>query len=209
MIPMKHDGGNNRSASFSHRHAAGALTHGGECGRKIARDAAGEAGMHTHRGVEIGVGHPHNGGGRASGREAGDIDASGVDRVVAHDLAGDARDQRRFAMATLLVARAKPIPALRGIGGGGLFWIRDQAGASLGECIHARAGGEVVGRLGAAVQHDDQGECLPVIAAGNVELVSTVSCVVAVGACKELSTVRHDVGRGHRKGLPQAGQPQS
>src|SRR6266498_5173488 len=53
LIPMEHDGGNNRSASFSHRHAAGALAHGGECGRKIARDAAGEAGMHTHRGVEI------------------------------------------------------------------------------------------------------------------------------------------------------------
>ncbi len=75
MIPMEHDGGNNRSASFRHRHDAGALAHGGECGRKIARDAAGEAGMHTHRGVESGVGHPHDGGGRAAGRKAGDIDA--------------------------------------------------------------------------------------------------------------------------------------
>ena len=39
---------------------------------------------------------------------------------------------------------------------GGLRRIGDEAAVLLGERVHARAGGEVVGRLGAAVQHDDQ-----------------------------------------------------
>ena len=160
--------------------------------------------MHADRGVEIGVGHPHDGGGRRTGREPGDIDAFGVDRVVAHDLPRDARDQRGLALAALLVARAEPVPALRGIGGGGLGRIGDQAGVLLGEHVHPRAGGEVVGRLGAAVQHDDQGDRLPMIAAGDVELVVAAAGLVAVGGCQKLSAVRHDVGRVHRRAL---GQP--
>ena len=55
----------------------------------------------------------------------------------------------------------------------------------LGERVHPRAGGEVVGRLGAAVQHDDQGHRLPAIAAGDVELVGAASGLVAVGGCQE------------------------
>ena len=159
--------------------------------------------MHADRGVEIGVGHPHDGGGRRTGREPGDIDALRVDRVVAHDLPGDARDQRRLALAALLVARAEPVPALRGVGGGGLGRIGDEAGVLLGEHVHPRAGGEVVGRLGAAVQHDDQGDRLPTIAAGDVELVVAAAGLVAVGGYQKLSAVRHDVGRVRRRALRQ------
>ena len=38
----------------------------------------------------------------------------------------------------------------------------------LGQRVHARAGGEVVGRLGAAVQHDDQRHRLAAVAAGGM-----------------------------------------
>ena len=155
--------------------------------------------MHADRGVEIGVGHAHDGGSRATGRQSGDIDPFGIDRVVAHDLPRDARDQRGLALAMLLVARAEPVPALRGVGGGGLGRIGDETGVLLGERIHPRAGGEVVGRLGAAVQHDDQRDRLATIAAGDVELVVAASGLVAVGSRQKLSAVRHDVGRLRRR----------
>ena len=63
----------------------------------------------------------------------------------------------------------------------------------LGERVHPRAGGEVVGRLGATVQHDDQGNRLPMIATGDVELVNASAGLVAVGSYQE--TVRRPVRR--------------
>jgi hypothetical protein len=68
-----------------------------------------------------------------------------------------------------------------------------------GECVHARAGGKVVRRLGATVQHDDQRERLPTITAGNVELVGAASSSVAIQPRHELSAVRHDIGLARRR----------
>jgi hypothetical protein len=79
--------------------------------------------------------------------------------------------------------------------GGGLRRIDDEAVVLFGERVHARAGGEVVGRLRAAVQHDDQRERLPTIAAGDVELVNAASGLVPVGPRHELGAVGHDVAR--------------
>ena len=173
--------------------------HGGESGGQVAGRADGEAGMHADGGVQVGVGRPHDGGGRPAGREPGDVDARRVDRVVGHDLAGDARDQRRLALVALLVAGAEPVPALRRVGGAGLRGVDDEAGVLLGERVHARAGGEVVGRLGAAVQHHHQGQRLPVVAAGHVELVGAAAGLVAVGPGEELGPVRHGLGCRRRK----------
>ncbi len=70
-IPMEHDRRNNPSRYLSTPRVAGSargdgltVLHCGECRGKIARGSPGEAGMHADRGVEIGVGHPHNGGSR-------------------------------------------------------------------------------------------------------------------------------------------------
>ena len=181
LIAMEHDRRNVRrypsalEALPDRRAGLRALPHGGEGRRHVARGAAGEAGMHADRGVEIGVGRAHDGRRRAAGREPGDIDAPRVDRVVAHDLAGDAGDQRGLARVALLVARAEPVPALRRVRGRRLRRIDDETGVLFGERVHARAGGEVVGRLGAAVQHDDQRQRLPAIAAGDVELVGAAA----------------------------------
>ena len=68
--------------------------------------------MHADRGVEIGVGVAHDRGRRASRRKPRDIDPPRIDRVVAHDLARDSRDQRRLPLIALLVALAEPVPAL-------------------------------------------------------------------------------------------------
>ena len=51
--------------------------------------------MHADGGEEIGIGRGHDRGRGPAGREPGDIDPLRVDGILAHDLAGDARDQRR------------------------------------------------------------------------------------------------------------------
>ena len=102
----------------------------------------------------------------------------------------DTGDQRRFTVATLLVARPEPIPARRSIGGCGLFRVRNEEGAFLGDRVHACAGGEDVSRLGATVQHDDQRERLPLIGVRHIQFVSTGFGVVAVGLGNELSACR-------------------
>ena len=178
------------------RRRGSAPAHGGEGGGQVARRAAGEAGVHADRGVEVGVGRPHDGGRRAARREPGDVDARRVDRVVAHDLAGDAGDQRGLAPAALLVARVEPVPALLGVGGGRLRRVGDEEAVLLGERVHLGAGGEVVGRLGAAVQHDQQRRRLLPVAerARDVELVGAAAGLVAEGPGEELRAVRHRVG---------------
>ena len=104
-----------------------------------------------------------------------------------------------------LVAAAEPVPALRGVGGSVLCRIGDEAGALFGQHVHARANGEVIRRLDAAVQHDDQGKRLPTIVAGDVELIGAATGLVAVKSIHELSPVRHQVRRVRRRPLQQAG----
>src|SRR5271163_2278758 len=72
---------------------AASLAHGDERGGKIAGGAAGEARMNADGGVQVGVRRSHDGGTRPAGRQTGGIDALPIDRIVLHDLAGDARDQ--------------------------------------------------------------------------------------------------------------------
>ena len=149
--------------------------------------------MHADRSVEVGIGRCHDRGSCPTGREPGDIDPLRVDRILRHDLAGDARDQGGFAAVALLVLRLEPVPALGDVGRGGLGRIGNQAAMLLGQHVHPRAGGEVVGRLGAAVQHDHQRQSLPVIGAGHVELVGAAAGMVAVGSGKEPGAIRQDV----------------
>lgn len=77
--------------------------------------------------VQIGVGRCHDGGGRPAGRQTCDVDPLRIDRIVQHDLASDACDQRRLPALPLLVARAKPIPAFRLVGFIGLLRIDHEA----------------------------------------------------------------------------------
>jgi hypothetical protein len=116
----------------------------------------GQAGMYADRRVKIGVCRSHDGGSGPAGRQAPDIDALRIDRIVPHDLAGDAGDQRRFTAAPLLVARAKPVPAFRPVCSAGLFGIDHEAILLFRQEVHPGAGGEIVGRLSAAMKHDHQ-----------------------------------------------------
>ena len=67
----------------------------------------------------------------------------------------DAGDQRRLAGVAQLVLRLEPVPALRRVRLCGLLGIHHQEAVLVGQAIHLRARGEVVGRLGAAMQHHD------------------------------------------------------
>ena len=105
--------------------------------------------------VQIGVGRCHDGGGRPARRQTGDVDPLRVDRIVPHDLASDARDQRRLPAVPLLLARAKPVPAFRLVGSTWLLRIDHEAMSFFRQEIHPGAGREIVRRLGATVKHDN------------------------------------------------------
>ena len=71
------------------------------------------------------------------------------------DLARDAGDDRGLAGVANLIFGSKPVPALLAIRARGLRGIDDDESVLVGEGVHPRARREVVGRLRAAVQHDD------------------------------------------------------
>ena len=99
-------------------------------------------------------------------------------------------------MVALLIARVEPVPAPGGVGRLGLRRIGDEERLLLGEIVHPRAGREVVGRLGAAVQHHHEGQRLSVVAAWNVELVRAASRRIGVAALVEPRAVRQRSARG-------------
>jgi hypothetical protein len=143
--------------------------------------------MHADCRIEIGIGRRQDGGSCATGREPGGIDPFFVHRIVGHDLAREARDQCRLALAAGLIARAKPVPALGNIGRSRLLRVSNKAVVFLGAQVHPRACGKVVRRLRAAVQHDDQRQRLTAILARNIEFVGSASGVIAEGFRQELT----------------------
>ncbi len=156
--------------------------------------------MHPDRRVEIRIGRTHDRRRGAAGRQTGDVDPSLVDRELAHDLPGDPGDQRRLALAALLVARIEPVPAFGSVGGLRLGGVGDKEDMLLRQGVHLGAGGEVIRRLGAAVQHHDQGDRAPVVAARNIELVGP-----AAGGVRERGLVKPGAGGDGRGGRPALG----
>src|SRR5205809_7457966 len=105
--------------------------------------------MYTDCRVQIVIRCSHDSGSGPSGRQPGNVDTLWINRIVAHDLASDARDKRRFTSAPLLVGRAKPVPAFRLVCLAALCRIDHKASLFVGEKVHPRTGGEIVWRLGA------------------------------------------------------------
>ena len=114
-IAMENDGRHGRSAIRNCLGPPPCRMAANAEGRSL-RGAARQARMDPDGRVQIGVRRPHDGRGGPAGRQARDVDALRIDRIVPHDLPGDAGDQRRFAPVPLLVARAKPVPAFRLVG---------------------------------------------------------------------------------------------
>src|SRR3954464_12528846 len=156
--------------------------------------------MNPDGGVKLGIRRTHDGCRRTAGGKSGDIDATWVYPVVFHDLPGDAGDQRGLAPIPALVVGVEPVPAFIGIGRRGLSRVGDETAMLLGKRIHAGAGGEVVGRLGTAVQHHDQRHQLAGAAGGDVELVVTRSGRGGESCCFESSAFGQRFGNGAQTG---------
>ena len=157
--------------------------------------------MDTDCRVQIVVCCSHDGRRGRSGRQPANVDALSIDRIVIHDLARDARDKRGFTSASLLVGRAKPVPAFRLVGLAGLSRIDHEAILFLSDKVHPRAGGEIIRRLGTAVKHDDQRKRSLLIAARDEEPVGAAPRRTAVRAFDEPGALRHDVRCGQRGAL--------
>src|SRR5690349_402074 len=201
--------GRHGSLALRNRLAAAALPHGGERRRKISRGPARKACMNPDGSVDVAIRRAHDGGGGSAGRQARDVDALRIDRMVAHDLARDAGDHRRLAPAPALVALTKPVPALRLVGSSRLLGIGHEAILLLRQEVHPRAGGEIVRRLRATMEHDDQGKMLSLGAARDEQLVGPASGRVAERAGEELRALGYDVRRRWRSASDRTPQANS
>src|SRR5688500_91216 len=111
--------------------------------------------MNADGGVQIAVCCAHNGCSSGPGRQPANVDALSIDQIAFHDLTSDARDKRGLTSASLLIGKAKPVPALRLICSGGLSGIDHETVLFLRDKVHPRACCEIVRRLGTTVKHDD------------------------------------------------------
>ena len=82
-----------------------------------------------------------------------------------------------------------------GVGRLRLRGIGDEERQLLGKIVHPRAGGEIVGRLVAAMQHHDKRQGLAIIAARDIELVGARAGGIAVAAAVQ-TAIRPAAGRG-------------
>jgi hypothetical protein len=171
-----------------------ALSHGGECGGEVVGRPRSETRVDADRGVEVGIGRAHNRGHRSSCRHPGHVHAAFCDVILAHYLVRYACDDGWFAPATLLVGDLEPVPALLHVGVARLRRIGHEEGVLLGELVHACARSEVIRALGATVQHDDQGNGLPGVAARDVKFVGAGPGAVGVRTLDEASSLGDATG---------------
>ena len=69
-------------------------------------------------------------------------------------MTGDGGDHAGFAAPPTLIFRRMPVPAAREIGLLRLFGIKHEEAQFVGQAVHPGAGREIIGGLGAAMQHD-------------------------------------------------------
>ena len=100
--------------------------------------------MGADRGEHIGIGAAQDYCHRGARGQAGDVDASRVHAVSRGDVMHDAGEDRGFAAATLLVLAPEPVPAARAVVAAGLFGVGDQDAVGIGQCVHPRAGREIL-----------------------------------------------------------------
>src|SRR4051812_43402513 len=162
--------------------------------------------MNSDGRVQVAIRCAHDGGGGPAGGQTRNVYAFRIDRMVAHDLAGDADDHRGLAPAPALVAGAKPVPALRLVGSARLLRIDHEAILLFRQKVHPGAGREIVRRLGAAMKHDDQGKPLSLTAAWDEQLVSPASRGVTEGTGDKPCALGHDVRWGQRSATDRTSQ---
>ena len=121
----------------------------------VKRRAAGDGGMERGGGEESGHAQGQRGGERAARRQAGQVNAPCVDAKLLDDLGGLRRDDRRLAQAAR-GAPVEPVPAALGVRHPRLPRQQHDEAALIGKARDARARGECLGLLPAAMDPDHQ-----------------------------------------------------
>ena len=179
--------------------------HGGERRHQIVGDPVSQARVNADRGVKLGVGRRHDARHRATGGQSGNEHAFAVDLELRCQLFRQAGDRRGLGAAAAAVLHIEPVPAQGRVGGRRLGWIGDDQPALFRHFVHSCTDCEIVGVLGAAMQHDDE----PVEAAGmagNIQLAGTRAERPAEGSGLETGAVRNRRGlvgnrSPHRQGM--------
>lgn len=152
-----------RAVKYDGRHlvprglAGGAAAHRGQRLGHGLRHAGRQARMHTYRCEQVGPGLCQQHRRCTTRRQAGHIDPRRIGGFGGQHLPRQAGKDRQFATVTALVLGAEPVPAAVHVGSGRLCRIDHDHALSRGPRVHPGAGGEVLWRLGAAVQHDHHG----------------------------------------------------
>jgi hypothetical protein len=71
----------------------------------------------------------------------------------------------------MLIARVEPVPAAQAVRRSRLFGIGDEKALLFRQPVHPRPGGEILGPLTAAMQHDDQRHFPAAMAAWHIDPV--------------------------------------
>ena len=132
--------------------------------------------MNSGRRIKLGIAECHDERHGASRRETGDIDAPGVDVIIGNHGLRDARDDRGFPFTATLVLEIEPVPADGRIGRRRLSRIGGDETVLFGKDVHARPQREIVGILGAAVQHHEQRALAPVCGGRDINFVVPGTC---------------------------------
>jgi hypothetical protein len=147
--------------------------------------------MHTGRGIQLGICVDHVRRHRAPRGHARDVHARGIDVVGRDDVARDTCDQRWLAALAMLILRFEPVPALRRIGLLRLHRISDKTSMPLGKRVHLRACCEIVGILGAAVEHHNQWQGLAGRPRGDIQSILTTAGGIRIRMRAEMAPVLH------------------
>ena len=107
--------------------------------------------------------------------------------MLLHHRARHARQNGRLTATTLLVVVLEPVPAARRVGALRLRRVEHKKALFQRRLVHAGPGGEIVGVLRAAMQHDDQGQGARGRRRGDVELVIARGRAFTVAAGDELA----------------------
>ena len=152
MAAVKHDGRHRAQQSGTgiaalHRENRRSL---------VPRRAQRQPGMRANRSKELGIGVRQHQRHRGPGGQARDIDPGRIGTMHLDDPAGQAGDDGRLAMAAQGILRVGPVPAPAGMALTRLARVKHDHAALLGQQVHPGAGGKILGRLPAAMQHDQQ-----------------------------------------------------
>ena len=91
-------------------------------------------------GVQVRVSRGHDCRHGTARGEPSDVDPRLIDGVLAHDLTGDASENRRLTGVTLLVAGTEPVPVATIVRRSRLLGIGDEERMLLGQVVHPGAG---------------------------------------------------------------------